>query len=236
MLLIYNIIILSGRGVNAMNATDYVDKIEFYELLSEDEKKLVRDNVYIKEYEKNETVHSCTGACLGMIYVIRGSIRTSIISEEGRELTLFKIGQGDTCVISAACVLHEIRLESFMRAETDTTVLVLSSKALVRLVAEDLAVKSYCYEIATRRFSAALFVLQEMILLRFDQRLAKYLIGLAEKTNSRKLRITQEAIAADVNSAREVVTRMLKQFELEGLVKLSRGIVELTDVEGLRVI
>lgn len=219
-----------------MNACDYIDKIEFFNLLSEDEKQLVKDNVYIREYGKNEIVHSCTGACLGMIFVIKGSIRTSIISEEGRELTLFKIGEGDTCVISAACVLHEIRLESSMMAQTDTIVLVLSSKALAKLVADNLAVKSFCYEIATKRFAAALFVLQEIILLRFDQRLAKYLVETAKSNNSKKITITQEQIASDVNSAREVVARMLKQFELEGLVELKRGSIEIKDFEGLNMI
>lgn len=219
-----------------MNAVDFVSNIEFYGMLSEEEKQLVQDNVFIREFSKNEMIHSCTGACLGMVYVISGSIRTSIISQEGRELTLFKIGEGETCVISAACVLHEIRLESSMTAEKNTTLMVLGSKALARLVETNLAVKSYCYEIATKRFSAALFVLQEIILLRFDQRLAKYLLGLSEKTGSTKLKITQETIASEVNSAREVVARMLKQFELEELVELKRGSIEIKDAEGLRAI
>lgn len=219
-----------------MTTLDYIDKIEFYNLLSEEEKKIVADNVYIKTYDKGEMIHSCTGACLGMVFVIDGRIRTSVISQEGRELTLFKIDKGDTCVISAACVLHEIRLESSMSAETDTTVLVLKSKALAQLVEQNLAVKSYCYEIAVRRFSAALFVLQEMILLRFDQRLAKYLIETSKKTGSNKLKLTHEAIAGDLNSAREVVTRMLKQFEIEELVTLGRGSVEIKDLEALETL
>lgn len=219
-----------------MNAIDYIDKIEFFDMLSKDEKQLVADNVMIKTYSKNEYIHSCTGACLGMVYVISGSIRTSIISEEGRELTLFKLGVGDTCVISAACVLHEIRLESSMTAAEETTLLVLNSKALARLVEKNMAVKCYCYEIATKRFSAALFVLQEIILLRFDQRLAKYLLEMADKNNSNTIKITQENLAMEVNSAREVVARMLKQFELEELVELKRGSIELKDVEGLQLI
>lgn len=220
--------------MDTMVASEYVKKIDFYGLLSEAEQQLVRDNVYIREYGKGEMVHSCTGACLGMIFVIKGSIRTSLISQEGRELTLFRIGEGDTCVISAACVLHEIRLESSMTAAEATTVLVLSSKALAQLVEKNLAVKSYCYEIAVKRFSTALFVLQEIILLRFDQRLAKYLLSAGEKAGTPKLKITQEAIASEVNSAREVVARMLKQFELEGFVELKRGCIEIKDVNGLR--
>lgn len=216
-----------------MEAAEFLEKIEFYDFLKEEEKKLVSENVYLKEYTAGEMIHSCTGSCLGMIYVIKGSIRTSIVSKEGRELTLFKLSPGDTCVISAACVLHEIRLESYMEAETDTTVLILKSKALAGIIPNNAEVRSYCYEIATRRFASALFVLQEIILLRFDRRLAKYLLDIAAKSPDSKLRITQETIAKDVNSAREVVARMLKQFEIEGFVELGRGWIKIVDKEGL---
>lgn len=211
-----------------------IEQTDFYKLLSDEEKKLVKENIYYKEYGKHEIVHSCTGVCLGMLFVISGSIRTSIISEEGRELTLFKLGANDTCVFSAACVLHEIRLESSMAAERDTSAIVLDSKTLAKIVSQNIAVKSYCYEIAAKRFSAALFVLQEIILLRFDQRLARYLTDAAKQSNDKVLHITQEAIASDVNSAREVVARMLKQFETDGLVKLGRGSIELIDMDGIR--
>lgn len=218
------------------NAAEMATKIDFFNLLSDEEKKLVQDNVFIREYVKGEMIHSCTGACLGMIFVIKGSIRTSVISQEGRELTLFRIREGDTCVISAACVLHEIRLESSMTATENTSLLVLSAKALSQLVEKNLSVKSYCYEIAVKRFSTALFVLQEIILLRFDQRLARYLVNSSEKAGSLKLKITQESIASEVNSAREVVARMLKQFETEGLVELKRGCIEIKDENGLRAL
>lgn len=213
-----------------------IEQTDFYKLLSDEEKELVKENIYYKEYGKNEIVHSCTGVCLGMIFVISGSIRTSIISEEGRELTLFKVGANDTCVLSAACVLHEIRLDSSMSAERDTSAIVLDSKTLAKIVSQNIAVKSYCYEIATKRFSAALFVLQEIILLRFDQRLARYLVDTAEQSKDRVIHTTQEAIASDVNSAREVVARMLKQFETDNLVKLGRGSIEIVDMESLKLI
>lgn len=219
-----------------MNAADFSNKISFYNLLSEEEKKLVDNNVNIKKYSKNEMIHSCTGACLGLIYIISGNIRVSIFSEEGRELTLFKLGAGETCIISAACVLHEIKLESSMTASTETTVLVLNSKTLATLVSNNTEVKCFCYEIAVKRFSAALFVLQEIILLGFDKRLAKYLINESERTGSSILKTTQETIATDVSSAREVVARMLKQFELEGYVKLNRGSIEIIDSKRLQAI
>ncbi len=213
---------------------DYIEKIAFYKDLSDSEKQLVRDNSVIREFEKGSVIHSCSGACLGMIYVISGSIRVSIISEEGREITLYRLKEGDTCVISAACVLHQIRLEHGMVAATDVRLLVLNSKTLAGLVNNNIHVRCYSYELATARFSDALFVLQEIIFERFDKRLAVFLIDLCEKEGTKELVITQEQIASEVNSAREVVARMLKQFSVDELVELKRGKIIIRDIEGLR--
>ncbi|MBR6159673.1 MAG: Crp/Fnr family transcriptional regulator [Lachnospiraceae bacterium] len=211
-----------------------VRRIAIYDMLSDEEKELVAQNVTVRKFSKDEVIHSCTGDCLGLIFVISGGIRVSIISEEGRALTLYKLAEGDTCVVSAACVLHEIRLESAITASEPTTLLILNSRTLSKLVEENLRVRCYSYEIATKRFSSALFVLQEMILAGFDVRLARYLLECAEKSGSPELRMTQEEVATEVNSAREVVARMLRQFVMDGLVELKRGVILLKDIQGLQ--
>ena len=212
------------------------EKIAIYDMLSDEEKALVESNVSVRTYSKDEIIHSCTGDCLGLIYVISGGIRVSIISEEGRALTLYKLAEGDTCVVSAACVLHEIRLESAITASEDTKLLILNSRTLSKLVNDNINVRCYSYEIATKRFSQALFVLQEMILAGFDVRLARYLLECAKRTGSDELKMTQEEVATEVNSAREVVARMLRQFVIDDLVELKRGVIILKDIQGLEKI
>ena len=216
-----------------MRTEDYTTKIAFYDSLSDDEKKLFAENVSIKTFSKDEIIHSHNGACIGLIYIISGGIRVGIYSEEGRWLTLYKLSAGDTCVVSAACVLHEIRFESAMTASEDTTVMILNSKTLAKLVENNINVRCYSYEVATKRFSAALFVLQEVILTGFDVRLARYLLEEYKRTGNVELRMTQESIATEVNSAREVVARMLRQFVLEDLVELKRGTIIIRDPKGL---
>ena len=212
---------------------DHVSKIAFYDSLDPDEKQLVEQNVTIKTFSKDEVIHSHSDGCIGLIYVISGNIRVGVFSEEGRWLTLYKLTTGDTCVVSAACVLHEIRLESAMIATEETVVMILNSATLSKLVQNNINVKCYSYEIATKRFSTALFVLQEIILSGFDVRLARYLLAEYKRTGSNELRMTHESIAAEVNSAREVVARMLRQFVLDDLVELKRGVIVLTDIKGL---
>ena len=215
-----------------MRTEDYTTKIAFYDSLSDDEKKLFAENVSIKTFSKDEIIHSHNGACIGLIYIISGGIRVGIYSEEGRWLTLYKLSAGDTCVVSAACVLHEIRFESAMTASEDTTVMILNSKTLAKLVENNINVRCYSYEVATKRFSAALFVLQEVILTGFDVRLARYLLEEYKRTGTVELKMTQESIATEVNSAREVVARMLRQFVLEDLVELKRGTIIIRDPDG----
>ena len=216
-----------------MRTEDYTTKIAFYDSLSDDEKKLFAENVSIKTFSKDEIIHSHNGACIGLIYIISGGIRVGIYYVEGRWLTLYKLSAGDTCVVSAACVLHEIRFESAMTASEDTTVMILNSKTLAKLVENNINVRCYSYEVATKRFSAALFVLQEVILTGFDVRLARYLLEEYKRTGTVELKMTQESIATEVNSAREVVARMLRQFVLEDLVELKRGTIIIRDPEGL---
>lgn len=215
-------------------AVEAAGKIAIYDMLSEEEKELVKTNVVIRSYAKDEIIHSCTGDCLGLIYVLSGGIRVGIISKEGRQITLYKLAAGDTCVVSAACVLHEIRLESAITATADSRLLILNSKTLSKLVADNIRVRCYSYEIATKRFSDALFVLQEMILESFDVRLARYLLACLESEGKAELHMTQEEAALEVNSAREVVARMLRQFALDGLVEVKRGLILLKDIEGLK--
>ena len=217
-----------------MDVRAYAEKISFYDRLTKEEQDTLMANVSLKTYGRGEMIHSCTGSCLGLIYVIEGDIRVSIISEEGREITLYRLSEGDTCVISAACVLHEITFESGRTATSDTTLLVLNSKALAKLMDTNPEVRSYSYEIATRRFSAALFVLQEIIFARMDRRLARFLLEQAD--TSGEIRMTQEKIAESINSAREVVARMLRQFVVDDLVELKRGCIVIKDEAGLEAL
>ena len=216
-----------------MDNIEYISKIAFYDSLSDEEKRLAAENVTVKKYPKDAVIHSHNGACIGLIYIISGGIRVGIYSEEGRWLTLYKLAAGDTCIVSAACVLREMRFEGAMTAYEDTTVMILGSQTLSKLVENNVNVRCYSYEIATKRFSSALFVLQEMILTGFDVRLSRFLLEESKRRSSKEIKMTQEEIAAEVNSAREVVARMLRQFVLEDLVELKRGVIVIKDADGL---
>jgi CRP/FNR family transcriptional regulator len=215
---------------------EYLHLLPYWDKLTESEKDFVKANSAIQTYNKDRIIQGYSDSCLGMIYVIKGSIRVLMISEEGREITLFRLNSGDSCILSAACVLSQITCETQMIAAENIDILVVTPGAFNSLMNKNLEVRCFTYELATERFSTVVFVLQQIIFARFDQRLAGFLIAYHNRTGLFKLKMTQEAIAVEVNTAREVVARMLKQFASEGLIEMKRGSITFKDIEGLRML
>ena len=172
--------------------------------------------------------------CLGMIHLLKGRIRVYILSEDGREITLFRINPGDNCVISASCVISQLKFDTIMEVEKPSGLLIVNAGTFQSLADKNLHVNCFMYQLATERFSQVMWVMQEVLFLRFDQRLAKFLLSEYERTGNKEIKMTQEEIAKHVNSAREVVARMLSRFSSDHLVEIRRGKVVLRDVDGLQ--
>lgn len=215
---------------------DYLHLLPYWDKLSETEKDFVKANSAIHSYDKDRVIQGYSDSCLGMIYVIKGFIRVLMISEEGREITLFRLNSGDSCILSAACVLSQITCDTQMIAAENIEIVVVNPQAYNSLMNKNLEVRCFTYELATERFSTVVFVLQQIIFARFDQRLAGFLLEYYDRTGLNKLKMTQEAIAVEVNTAREVVARMLKQFASDGLIEMNRGSITFKDIEGLRML
>lgn len=212
----------------------YLEKLEFWEKLSEKEKTLLRDNSFIREYQAGQIIHDGGSRCLGMINVISGETRTCIISEEGREVTLFRLYAGDSCVLSASCVIDEITFETLVMAQQNTKLLIISSGSFLSVTQSNIYARCYMYELLTQRFSAVMWTMQMILFKGYDKRLASFLIEEYEKSGSKKIEMTHEQIAQHTNSAREVVARMMKRFAADGLVESKRGSVTLLDISALR--
>ena len=173
------------------------------------------------------------GDCMGLVLVERGCLRAYLLSEEGREVTVFRVAAGESCVLSATCVMSQITFETHMVAEEETELLVLNSGTFRRLTEENIHIRCFLYEMAAERFSEVLWVMQQILFMGFDRRLALFLAETCRRTGDVRLKMTHEQIARDLGSAREVVTRMLRRFSEEGLVELGRGTVTVLDLEGL---
>ncbi len=216
------------------NIENTLPKLPFWGKLSEAEKAMVQDGATIRQYEKGEYIHGGVNDCLGMIYLISGEIRTYILSEEGREITLFHLYDGDPCVFSAACAISQLTFETLICAEKDCKILVINTGVFSHLTEKNIYVRCFMYELITERFSSVMWTMQEIMFKGFDRRLANFLVAEYDRTGATTIRMTHEQIAQRVSSAREVVARMLKRFDADGLVEVKRGAIRITQIDKLR--
>ena len=206
-----------------------LNDLQFWPSLTEQEQETLRRSAFVRHYEKGAFVHSSDTECLGLLFVLSGEIRTYLLSEERREITLFRLYPGQLCVLSASCVISQITFDTQMTAGTDTDVLIIPATVIAALKEKNLYVRCLLYELATKRFSDVMWAMQQIMFKGLDQRLAEFLLAEAERTGSDTIRMTHEQIAQHISSAREAVARMLKGFSEDGLVELRRGAITLRD-------
>lgn len=218
----------------ATSINQILPQIPFWANLTPEEKAIVSQRAITKRFSKNQLISSNSSACLGVILILSGGIRVSLISDEGREVTLYRAHANEFCVSTAFCVIQQLTFEAIVTAEEDSTVLVIPSSVCARLMDSNIHVRAFIFENSTKRYSQTIWAIQQMLFKRFDQRLASYLISAYEQSGSDEVPKTQEEIARDVNSAREVVARMLKDFAAKGLVEIKRGKILLRNIEGLK--
>lgn len=212
------------------------ERMPFFEHLNSDEIAALEHGLVVRNYSKGQLVSDSSGSCMGMVIVQKGDVRVSIISEDGRQITLFHVNEGEVCVTTASCVISQLTFDSVVSAENDTELVVIPAPLLKQLSENNIYVKAYMYELLTERFSTVVWVMEQILFKGIDHRVANYLVSVSEKIGSDVIPMTQEAIASEVNTAREVVARMLKQFASDGYVELKRGKIIIKDINALREI
>jgi len=210
------------------------EHLTFWDKLSDAEKQLLKNNVETIKYNRGENLHGGDKECVGLILVKSGELRVYILSEEGRDVTLYRLSEGDSCILSASCILNSITFDVLIDAEQDTEVLLFNVGVFSKLVKENIYVENYMYKNTADRFSDVMWAMEQILFMSFDKRLAVFLHDEMIKTESNTINLTHEQIAKYMGSAREVVSRMLKSFESQGILKLSRGKIEIVDKNKLR--
>ena len=172
--------------------------------------------------------------CLGLLLVKSGQLRAYMLSEEGREITISRFFDMDICLFSASCVMRNMHFAVFIEAEKDCEVFVIPACLYQNLMDESLPLANYSHNLITNHLSEVMWLMEQIMWKSFDKRLAQFLLEEANLEGSNSLKITHEKIANHMGTAREVVTRMLRYFQSEGMVKLTRGSVDITDEKKLR--
>lgn len=219
------------------NVTDlFIRHFSFWPHLSTAEKQLLNAHTNLVRYEKGVQVHQGPLDCIGVLLIKSGQLRVYTMSEDGREVTLYRLFPDDVGILSASCALDAVTFDVYIDAAEDTEVLLTDSAAFRKLAKDNIYVRCYGYEMASRRLSDMLWKMQQVLFLSADRRLAIFLLEESEKNNSDEIRMTHEQIARFMGTAREVVSRLVKYFSQEGWVKTSRGCIRLTDRKALKAL
>ena len=205
----------------------------FWESLTEQQKTELCRNTLKSHCEKKTQLHFGGGECAGVQIIGSGRVRVFITSPGGGDITLFRLIGGDVSILSAACMLNGMDIELDMEMETDCTIYTIPKKVYRRLYDESAVVKDYTMEMISEKFSDIMWLLNQFLFSNVASRIAGALLEHRALEGGDELSLTHETIAKDAGTAREVVTRILKQFQSDGLVKLGRGKVIIVDPERL---
>jgi len=174
-------------------------------------------------------IHRGSADCVGLLLLRSGQLRAYILSDEGREITIYRLFERDICLLSASCIMNSIQFEITIEAEKDTEVLIIPPDVYKEVMEQSAPIANYTREIMSSRFSDAMWLIEQVMWKSMDKRLAAFLLEESALEGTSQLSITHEKIGNHMGTAREVVTRMLRYFQSDGMVRLTRGKVELLD-------
>ncbi len=204
-----------------------------YQKLTAEQQAQVDHFATLRSIQKGTVVHDASMGCTGFVLVRSGQLRTYMLSDEGREVTLYRLFDRDCCLFSASCMFSSLQVDVTMEAEKDSEIWILPASIYQQLMNESLAVANFTNELMATRMSDVMWLIEQIMWKSFDKRLAGFLLEESSIDGSEVIQMTHEKIANHLGTAREVVTRMLRYFQSEGMVKLTRGTIELTDIPAL---
>lgn len=212
---------------------------EFFPVFSKltpQQQKMVLDYTAVRTVPAGTVVHNGAVECTGFLLVRSGQLRAYTLSSEGREVTLYRLFDHDCCLFSASCIMASLQFEVIIETEKDSDIFIIPPSVYQKLMNESLPVSKYTNDLMASRFSDIMWLMEQIMWKSFDKRLAAFLTEEAAIEGTNLLKVTHEKIANHMGTAREVVTRMLRYFQSEGLVKLTRGAIQITDTAGLEAL
>jgi len=209
------------------------DFFPIWDKLTPDQQNILSGSVMARSVKKGTVIHNGDLECTGVLLVRAGQLRAYVLSPEGREISLYRLFDLDLCVLSAACIMRSLQFGVTIEAEKDSEFLVIPPEVYRELMEQSAPLSNYTNEIMASRFSDVMWLIEQIMWKSMDKRVAAFLLEEASIEGTSQLKITHENIANHLGTHREVVTRMLRYFQNDGLVKLTRGAIEITDSKRL---
>ena len=208
---------------------EFSEYFPVWDSMTPQQQQAISDGLVSRSVKKGTILHSGSTDCTGLLLIKSGQLRAFILSREGREVTLYRLFDRDICLFSAACIMRSIQFDVTITAEKDTELWVIPSDVYRQIMEQSASAANYTNEIMASRFSEVMWLMEQVMWNSMDKRVAAFLLEEASIEGADRLHITHETIANHLGTHREVITRMLRYLQNEGMVRLSRGTVELAD-------
>ena len=216
-----------------MQKMEFTNYFPIWDKLTKEQQDWIAQTIEFRSVKKGTQIHDSSAECLGLVLVKSGQLRSYILSDDGREITIGRLFEYDVSLLSASCVMPDLQLNVMIDAEKDTEFWSIPAYVFKKLMEESLAVSNYSRNLLSSNFSELMWLMEQIMWKSFDKRLAAFLLEETQLEEASVLKITHEKIAAHMGTAREVVTRMLRYFQNEGMVRLTRGTIEIIEREQL---
>ena len=214
---------------------EFQEYFPIWNKLTDQQQALMAQAVSFRNVEKGEIIHSGDD-CTGLYLIKSGQLRAYILSDEGREITVYRLFDHDICLFSASCMIQSIQFDITIEAEKNTQLWLIPVYVYKSIMSQSAPVAIFTNELMAARLSDVMWLIEQVLWKSMDKRVSAFLLEESTIEDSQTLKITHEDIANHIGTHREVVTRMLKYFQTEGMVKLSRGTIEITDSKRLKTL
>jgi CRP/FNR family transcriptional regulator len=210
--------------MNTKSSDEFMDAFQVFRDVPAGLMDGILSRAVLRPFPAGMLIYSEGDPCSAIAFVLSGEIRVYKAAEGGKEITLYEIGGGETCILNASCILALSSYPANAVSIKEGAMVLVSADDFRRLMEMSEEVRHFLFEIISRRLATVMALIEEVAFGRMDFRLREYLF---EKSEAGVLRATHQKIAADLGTSREVVSRLLKDFERRGVLSLSRGEITL---------
>ena len=212
----------------------FQDHFPIWDQLQPHQQRQLLDSLAVQTVAGGTVLRGGNTDCAGLLLIRTGQLRALVYSEEGREITIYRLFDGDLCLFCAPCIICSIQFDVTIQVEKDTEFWKIPSDVYQELMVQSTAVSNFTNELMASRFTEVMSRVEQFMWKSMDKRVSAFLLQEASIEGTYELRITHETIANHLGSHREVITRTLRDFQDAGLVKLSRGLVTILDSERMQ--
>ena len=220
----------------AEHKRDLLSKIPFYTMAPPDLQRAITETANVVRLSPGDYFLREGDTCAHFAVLVTGRMRVFKLAESGHEITLYHVGAGEACPLNVSCVLSESPVPATAKVEEPVEAIVIPAATFRRWMAQHEALRTFVFHMFANRLTEVMSLVEEVAFRRMDQRLARRLHDLLVQDGSTResVEVTHAELASDLGTAREVVSRLLKEFERLGAITLSRGKISLKNAALLR--